>query len=70
MGKFFAPKPASPSSEENKATEGLKWSFAPGTNLLSGFGQKVARESKQKLNEFAKELRLFSSVDMSGRLPS
>ncbi|VFQ98524.1 unnamed protein product [Cuscuta campestris] len=64
--KFTMPKPANTSTEESKATKGVKWSFAPGTNLLAGFGQKVGRESKKKLNEFAKELRLYSSVDLSG----
>jgi len=65
------PKPArsSLSAAENKSPErGMKWSFAPGTNLLSGFTAKVDRESKQKLNEFAKQLRAFRSVDMSGML--
>ncbi|KAH8499940.1 hypothetical protein H0E87_015250 [Populus deltoides] len=67
--KLLMPKPArsSLSAAENKSPErGMKWSFAPGTNLLSGFTAKVDRESKQKLNEFAKQLRAFRSVDMSG----
>lgn len=52
---------------ENKLGEkGMKWSFAAGSNLLSGLTAKVDRESKQKLNAFAKELRSFRSVDMSG----
>lgn len=61
------PKPSRPSSTENKPpAEGMKWSVAAGTNLLSGFTAKLFRESKQTLNEFAKELRSFSIVDMSG----
>ncbi|WVY98448.1 hypothetical protein V8G54_030599 [Vigna mungo] len=48
-------------------TQGLKWSFAAGTNLLSQLGAKIERQSKQKLNEFARELRSFPSIDMSGR---
>ncbi|PQQ03978.1 protein NLRC3 isoform X1 [Prunus yedoensis var. nudiflora] len=32
-----------------------------------GFGAKIERESKLKLNDFAKELRSFRSVDLSGR---
>ncbi|CAK7332779.1 unnamed protein product [Dovyalis caffra] len=67
--KLLMPKPARPSlsAAENKSPEkGVKWSFAPGSNLLSGFTAKVDWESKQKLNEFAKQLRSFRSVDMSG----
>lgn len=61
------PKPSRHSNMENKSpTEGTKWSVAPGSNLLSGFTAKIFRESKQTLNEFAKELRSFSTVDMSG----
>ncbi|XVF02377.1 hypothetical protein REPUB_Repub04eG0170300 [Reevesia pubescens] len=66
--KLLTPKPSRSSSVENKSpSHGVKWSFAPGTNLLSGFAAKIDRQSKQTLNEFAKELRAFSSVDMSGR---
>ncbi|CAI9092831.1 OLC1v1028171C1 [Oldenlandia corymbosa var. corymbosa] len=65
--KILVPKPAKSPSEEKRSTEGVKWSFAPGTNLLSPFTAKAERESRQRLNEFAKELRLFQSVDMSGR---
>lgn len=69
MEKLLIPKPQRPSTVENKTPgEGMKWSFAAGTNLLPRLGAKVERESKQKLNEFAKELRLFRSVDMSGML--
>lgn len=64
--KILLPKPTKSVSEENTATQGVKWSFAPGTNLLSSFGAKVERESKLRLNDFAKELRSFRSVDMSG----
>lgn len=63
--KILVPKSSTP-VEENKPAQGLKWSFAPGTNLLSSFGAKVERESKLRLNDFAKELRSFPSIDMSG----
>uniref|UniRef100_M1B9P4 Chloroplast envelope protein 1 n=1 Tax=Solanum tuberosum TaxID=4113 RepID=M1B9P4_SOLTU len=65
--KVLLPKPAKTTSEESKSTQGLKWSIAAGTNLLPGFGAKIERESKLRLNDFAKELRSFSIVDMSGR---
>ncbi|CAN4094782.1 unnamed protein product [Withania somnifera] len=65
--KVLLPKPATTTSEESKSTQGLKWSIAAGTNLLPGFGAKIERESKLRLNDFAKELRSFSIVDMSGR---
>lgn len=66
---ILRPKSSSSSSIENKPpTPGVKWSFAAGTNLLSDLIAKIDRESKQKLNEFAKELRSFGSVDMSGML--
>ena len=42
------------------------WSFGADTNLFSGLVAKIDRESKQKLNEFSKELRSFRTVDMSG----
>ncbi|KAL3511242.1 hypothetical protein ACH5RR_030643 [Cinchona calisaya] len=64
--KVLVPKPAKSFAEENKSTQGEKWSFAPGTNILSAFGAKVEIESKQRLNEFAKELRSFRTVDISG----
>lgn len=68
--KLLMPKPTRPTVVENKSTaKEMKWSFAPGTNLLSGLTAKIDRESKQKLNEFAKELRSFRSVDMSGKQP-
>lgn len=62
------PKPTKKVTEENKSSssQGTKWSFAAGTNLMSGFGAKIERESKQTLNEFAKELRAFAVVNMSG----
>lgn len=62
--KLLMPKPSRPSKS---TAEGTNWSVGAGTNLLSGFTAKLFRESKQTLNEFAKELRAFSSVDMSGR---
>ncbi|XVE75107.1 hypothetical protein DITRI_Ditri12bG0070400 [Diplodiscus trichospermus] len=65
--KLLSPKPSRSSSVENKSpSQGVKLSFAPGTNLLSDFAAKIDRQSKQMLNEFAKELRAFSNVDMSG----
>lgn len=68
MEKILQPKPAKTSAEESKSTEGVKWFIAPGTNLLPGFSEKIERESKLRLNEFAKELRSFSIVDMSGKI--
>lgn len=68
MEKILLPKPANTTSEESKSTQGLKWSIAAGTNLLPGFGAKIERESKLRLNDFAKELRSFSIVDMSGKI--
>ncbi|PPS11518.1 hypothetical protein GOBAR_AA09123 [Gossypium barbadense] len=66
--KLLMPKPSRSSSVENKSpSQGVKWSFAAGTNLLSSVTAKIDRQSKLTLNEFAKELRAFSSVDMSGR---
>lgn len=66
----MSPKsPKTPSAGEGKSsTEGVKWSIGAGTNLLQGFSAKVDRENKQRLNEFAKQLRSFRSVDMSGAL--
>ncbi|KAF3611536.1 hypothetical protein DY000_02044917 [Brassica cretica] len=63
--KFMSPKSSSP-GEGKASTQGVKWSIGAGTNLLQGFAAKVDREAKQRLNEFAKELRAFRSVDMSG----
>lgn len=60
------PKQSKAPTSEKKPTEGMKWSFAAGTNLLPNFGAKIERESKLKLNDFAKELRAFNIVDMSG----
>ncbi|KAG8366206.1 hypothetical protein BUALT_Bualt17G0052400 [Buddleja alternifolia] len=65
--KILLPKPSKSVAEENKPAQGLKWSFAAGTNLLSPFGAKIEREAKLRLNDFAKELRSFQNVDMSGR---
>ena len=52
--------------EKTQSSQGMKWSVAAGTNLLSKLGAKIERESKQKLNEFARELKSFPSIDMSG----
>jgi Ran GTPase-activating protein (RanGAP) involved in mRNA processing and transport len=63
----MSPKsPKTSAGENNSSTQGVKWSIGAGTNLLQGFAAKVDREAKQRLNEFAKELRSFRSVDMSG----
>lgn len=73
MEKLLVPKKGRmTSSVDSKAPEqgGMKWSISAGSNLLSGFGAKIERESKLKLNDFAKELRSFSSVDLSGRFTS
>ncbi|KAG8366570.1 hypothetical protein BUALT_Bualt17G0093700 [Buddleja alternifolia] len=67
MEKIIFSKPSKFVAEENKPAQGLKWSFAPGMNLLSPFGVKIKREAKPRLNDFAKELRSLPIVDMSGR---
>ncbi|KAH0462089.1 hypothetical protein IEQ34_009664 [Dendrobium chrysotoxum] len=65
--KVLITKPKGQPSTENKSTTtGVKWSFSPGTNLPMGNIFKMARDSKQKLNEFMKELKTFRSVDLSG----
>jgi len=65
--KVLAPRRSEPLSVANQsASQGMKWSFAPGTNLLSKLGAKIEKESRQKLNEFARELKSFPSIDMSG----
>ncbi|KAG6483823.1 hypothetical protein ZIOFF_060523 [Zingiber officinale] len=67
VGKLIMPKPKGSTSEIKKApSSGLKWSFSPRTNLLSGGAAKLEKESRQKVNEFSKELRAFRSVDLSG----
>lgn len=71
MEKLLLPAPKqlkSSTVESQPPSQGLKWSFAAGTNLLSQLGAKIERQSKQKLNEFARELRSFPSIDMSGTL--
>ncbi|GJW77493.1 protein NLRC3 [Tanacetum coccineum] len=66
--KLMMPKKSKAPGTENKPTEGgVKWSFAAGSNFLPNFGAKIERESKLRLHDFAKELRSFSIVDMSGR---
>ncbi|CAO2829198.1 unnamed protein product [Amaranthus hypochondriacus] len=68
VSKILSPKPKKAATEENKpASSDLKWSFAAGTNLLKNMSQKIERESKLRLNDFAKELRTFREVDMTGR---
>ncbi|GKV14437.1 hypothetical protein SLEP1_g25320 [Rubroshorea leprosula] len=64
---LLTPKTSRQSSVENKSpSQGMKWSFAPGSNLFSGLAAKIDSQSKQTLNIFANELRSFQSVDMSG----
>ncbi|KAF2302465.1 hypothetical protein GH714_036444 [Hevea brasiliensis] len=67
-GENMMRKPKRPTLLENKSlpVKGMNWSFAAGTNLFPGLTGKIGRESKQKPNEFAKEIRSFSIVDMSG----
>ena len=60
------PKSAKSVAEEDKPASGEKWSFSQGINFLSPSGAKVERESRMRLNDFARELRSFSSIDMSG----
>ncbi|KAI3887218.1 hypothetical protein MKW92_046809 [Papaver armeniacum] len=59
-----------PSSGKSKfSLPGIKWSFAPGTNMSSGLSftdETDRRMKKQMLNDFAKELKSFRSVNMSG----
>lgn len=63
------PKRATPSMAESKSSaQGVKWSIGAGSNLMSNLNAKIDRQAKQKINEFAKELRTFSVVDMSGTL--
>ncbi|KAG6529003.1 hypothetical protein ZIOFF_011195 [Zingiber officinale] len=46
-GKLIMPKPKGSTSEIKKApSSGLKWSFSPGTNLLSGGAAKLEKESR------------------------
>lgn len=69
--KLLVPSPKQSESspvETQSASQGVKWSFGAGTNLLSQLRAKIERQSKQKLNEFAQELRSFPSIDMSGML--
>ncbi|PKI47234.1 hypothetical protein CRG98_032371, partial [Punica granatum] len=64
--KLLMPKRATTSTAESKSpAQGMKWSIGAGSNLLSNLNAKIDRQSKQKINEFAKELRTFSVVDMS-----
>ncbi|KAL5988525.1 hypothetical protein ACLOJK_036290 [Asimina triloba] len=65
--KLLLPKPVRRAVERKSSPSEVKWFFAPGTNLLSGASSKIEKESREKLNEFAQELRSFQSVDLSGR---
>ncbi|KAL9667355.1 hypothetical protein QQ045_001709 [Rhodiola kirilowii] len=66
--KILIPKPSSPTAavEKKAAGDQSKWSFAAGANMLSGLTVQLDRQAKQKLNDFSKELRSFSTVDLSG----
>nr|DAD34676.1 TPA_asm: hypothetical protein HUJ06_005316 [Nelumbo nucifera] len=64
--KLLLPKPGKPLGENISSSPRIGWSFAAGTNLSPDASYKIERESRQKLNEFAKELRTYRSVDMSG----
>lgn len=59
------PKSSKSVAEEDKPAPGGKWSLPQGMNFFSSSGAKE-RESQMRLNDFAKELRSFSSIDMSG----
>ncbi|KAA0066611.1 protein NLRC3 [Cucumis melo var. makuwa] len=56
-----------PKSDKSSSSVKNKWSFSAGINLFPDLAAKVDREAKLKLNDFAKELRTFSSVDMTAR---
>lgn len=56
-----------PKSDKSSSSVKNKWSFSAGINLFPDLAAKVDREAKLKLNDFAKELRTFSSVDMTGK---
>ncbi|KAD3642167.1 hypothetical protein E3N88_31391 [Mikania micrantha] len=49
------PKKAKAPAAEKQPTEGVKWSFAAGTNLLPNFGAKIERDSKLRLNILPKK---------------
>lgn len=67
LSEKLLPKPSTYSSVASEPPmKGMKWSFSPGTSLLQSFGAKVGGESRQRLNQFAKELRSSSRVDISG----
>lgn len=63
------PKKSKPSTVESQSTsQGLKCSFAAGSNLSSQLEAKFERQYEQKLNEFDPELMSFSGVGVSGIL--
>lgn len=65
--RLTIPKSDRSSSERNKSpAQEAKWSFGAGINLFPNLTAKIDREAKLKLNDFAKELRTFRSVDMTG----
>lgn len=65
----MVPKSERSSSMESKSpAQGATWSFGAGINLFPNLTAKIDRDAKLKLNEFAKELRTFRSVDMTGIL--
>lgn len=64
----MVPKSDRSSSVESKSpAQAAKWSFG-GINLFPNLAAKIDREAKLKLNDFAKELRSFRSVNMTGML--
>ncbi|CAK9308580.1 unnamed protein product [Citrullus colocynthis] len=56
-----------PKSDKSPSSVKKNWSFGAGINLFPDLTAKIDREAKLKLNDFAKELRTFRSVDMTGR---
>ena len=69
--RLLIPKPKGGSLtevEKKSSFPGMKWLVSPGSNLPTPSGLKIGRESRQRLKEFAKELRSFQRVDMSGML--
>lgn len=57
-----------PKSDKSPSSVKKNWSFGAGINLFPDLTAKIDREAKLKLNDFAKELRTFRSVDMTGKL--
>ena len=65
LAAIVLPKPTKTALDENKSSsERNFWSF--GKNLLYGFAAKMERDSKQNLYNYAKDLRSFRIVNLSG----